>query len=259
VLPSKAKKSTTDLICSKCGEINTSNRKFCSRCGNAIEGGGVEPAKPTGGNWLERFTQLGARAMLVRRIIPAIVIGLTLLYAAVPSARTWVNDLPTRVQDAINPPGHVAVAAPQVQASTESNGHAGAASVDLNPLTYWQTQPQDGQPTLTMTFGVPVRLSEAIVRNGALDDKGDYRYFRRAKQVVVILQFVDGTQKQFPATLADSSITTLANVPVIAGQRLDLKNSKPVARMQIAVVSTYDAPVNSPLAITEIELFSEKG
>jgi hypothetical protein len=255
VLPSKPKKNTNDLICAKCGEINTSNRRFCSRCGNPIEGGQVNaPAAKS-----SRVGGLGLRGVLVRRVAPAVVVGLTLLYAAVPSARNWVNDLPGRAMDAIDPPGHVAVPSPPSQASTEIDDHTGAAALDLNPLTYWATQPQDTRPTLTMTFGVPVRVNEAIIRNGALDANNDYRYFRRARQVVVILQFVDGSQKQVPITLADSSITLLQGTRVIAGQRVSLHNSKPVARMQLAIVSAYDAPAGASLAITEVELLAEKG
>jgi hypothetical protein len=109
-----------------------------------------------------------------------------------------------------------------------------------------------------VTFGVPVKLKEAIVRNGALDSKSDYRFFRRARQVVIIMQFVDGSQKQRTMTFADSRITQLSGVNVIEGQHISIDSGKPVARLQFAVQSTYDAPANSPLAITEIEFFTEK-
>jgi hypothetical protein len=158
-----------------------------------------------------------------------------------------------------NPQGVASVSPPGPQATTEANGHPATAAVDLNPTTYWQTTAEDQQPTLTLTFGVPVRLKEMIVRNGALDENSDYRFFRRAKDVVITLQFADGKQKQFGATFADSSIATITGVKVIDGKHVDLKNSGLVARMQIVVASTYDAPANSPLAITEIEFFAKKG
>ena len=258
MLPSNLKKTKPgDLICDRCGEINTASRKFCARCGNPIEGGGVEPRKKKEG-W-KAFGGLTAGAVLLRRVAPAIVIGLTLLYAAVPSARGWMNDRKEALIDIVDPPTKVSVPSPQVQGSTEAPNHAANDAFDLNPLTYWQSQPQDNQPSLTMTFGVPVRVKEVIIRNGALDVNNDYRFFRRARQVVVVMQFVDGTAKQRDLTVGDSRIATISGVKVIDGQHIDFDTGKPVARLQIVVTSFYDAPPDSPLAITEIEFFTEKG
>jgi hypothetical protein len=258
VLPTNLKKKKADdLTCDRCGEINTANRKFCARCGNPIEGVTETTKKKKSGS--NPFSGLGARAMLLTRVIPVIVVGLTLLYAAVPSARGWMNDRKQSAIDLIDPPQTISVSSPLPQASTETDGHPATATVDLDPRTYWQSQPEDKQPSLTLNFGVPVRLKEMIVRNGALDENSDYRFFRRAKDVVIILQFADGKQKQFAATFADSSIATISGVKVIDGKRVDLKKSGLVARMQITVISTYDAPPGSPLAIAEIEFFTEKG
>lgn len=187
------------------------------------------------------------------------MIGLTLLYAAVPDARGWMNDRKDSLIDIVDPPKTVSVAAPQIEASTQGDGHAAADAADLNPLTSWQSSPTDPQATLTMTFGVPVTLKDMIIRNGALDADGDYRFFRRARQVVVIFEYVDNTQKQKQITLADSRIATISGTKVIDGQRVGLGSGSPVKRMQIAVTSTYDAPPDSPVAITEIEFFTEKG
>ena len=258
MLPSNLKKTKPgDLICDRCGEINTSNRRFCARCGQPIEGGGFEPTKKKAG-W-KPFGGLTAGALLLRRVAPVVVIGLTLLYAAVPSARDWMNDRKEALIDVVDPPSIVAVSPPQVQGSSEADDHLASAAVDLNPLTYWQSQAQDQQPSLTMSFGVPVKLKEAIVRNGALDADGDYRFFRRAQQVVIVMQFFDGSQTQREVTLADSRIATITGVNVIDGQRVKLDSGKPVARLQIIVMSSYDAPPDSPAAITEIEFFTERG
>jgi hypothetical protein len=257
VLPSNFKqKKAEDLICARCGEINTANRKFCARCGQAIEGGGVEPAtkKPS-----DRFGGLTKSALLLRRVVPIVVVGLTLLFVAVPSARDWLNDRKEALIDVVDPPSIEAVSAPRVQASTEDGEHAAADAVDLNPLTYWQSSPTDQQATLTFDFGVPVKLEEAIVRNGALDADGDYRFFRRARQVVVVMQFADGKQKQRQITLGDSRIATISGTQVIDGQTMKLESGSPVARLQIVVMSTYDAPPDSPVTLTEIEFFTERG
>jgi len=259
VLPTNLKKTKPgDLICDRCGEINTANRKFCARCGNPIEGGGVEPSKKKEG-WKPFGGGLTAGALLLRRVAPVVVVGLTLLYAAVPDARSWMNDRKESLIDIVDPPTTLSVSPPLAQGSTEATDHVARDAVDLNPLTYWQSQPQDQQPSLTMTFGVPVRLNEVIVRNGALNADNDYRFFRRARQVVVIMEFIDGTQKQRELTFGDSRIATIGGVSVIDGQRVSLDTGKPVARLQFAVVSSYDAPPDSPLAITEIEFFTEKG
>jgi hypothetical protein len=258
VLPSNLKKTKPgDLICDRCGEINTANRKFCARCGNPIEGGGVEPTKKKAG-W-KPFGGLTAGPLLLRRVAPVVVVGLTLLYAAVPSARDWMNDRKEALIDIVDPPTKLSVPSPQVQGSTEATDHVAGDAVDLNPLTYWQSQPQDQQPSLTMSFGVPIRVKEMIIRNGALDANSDYRFFRRARQVVVIMQFLDGSEKQRELTLGDSRIATISGVNVIDGQHINLDTGKPVARLQIVVTSSYDAPPDSPVAITEIEFFSEKG
>ena len=254
VLPSNLKKTKPgNLICDRCGEINTANRKFCARCGNPIEGGGVEPAKKKAG--FSAFGGMTAGAILLRRVAPVVVVGLTLLYAAVPDARGWVND---RKEALLNPKSRVTVTSPQAQGSTEDTAHPASGAVDLNPLTYWQSTPQDSQPSLTMSFGVPVRVTEAIIRNGALNADNDYRFFRRAKQITVTMQFVDGTAKQRQLTLSDSRIATIGGTRVIDGQHVKLDTGKPVARLQILVTSSYDAPPDSPVAITEIEFFSEK-
>ena len=251
------KKKADDLTCERCGEINTANRKFCARCGNPIEGVTEATKKKKEGS--NPFSGLGARALLLTRVIPIFVVGLTLLYAAVPSARDWMNDRKQSAFDLIDPPQTVSVSSPVPQATTETDEHPATATVDLNPATYWQSQPEDQQPALTLSFGVPVRLKEMIVRNGALDENSDYRFFRRARQIVIVLQFADGSQKQREVTLADSSIGKISGVNVIDGQHVDLKNNGLVARMQIVVMSTYDAPPSSPLAITEIEFFTERG
>jgi hypothetical protein len=255
VLPTNLKKQKADdLICTRCGEINTANRKFCARCGQAIEGGGVEETKKKSGDLFGSGLTTGA--LLLRRVAPVVVVALTLLYAAVPSARGWVND---KKESLLNPKSTVSVQSPQTQGSTEGDGHGASNAVDLNPLTYWQSSPTDQQATLTMTFGVPVKVTEIIIRNGALNADGDYRFFRRARQAVVIFQFVDGSQKQKQVTFADSRIATISGTNVIDGQKIKLESGSAVARMQIAVTSTYDAPPNSPVAITEIEFFAEKG
>ena len=44
-----------------------------------------------------------------------------------------------------------------------------------------------------------------------LDADGDYRFFRRARQVVVIFEYVDNTQKQKQITLADIDVLARAN------------------------------------------------
>ncbi len=196
-----------------------------------------------------------AGAILLRRVAPVVVIGLTLLYAAVPGARGWVNE---QKDSLINPKSRVSVSSPQAQATTEDAAHAAGGAVDLNPLTYWQSSGQDPQPSLTMTFGVPVHVTELIIRNGALDANNDYRFFRRARQVGVIMVFVDGTSKQSQLTLGDSRIATISGTNVIDGQHVKLDTGKPVARLQFVVTSSYDAPPDSPVAITEIEFFTEK-
>jgi hypothetical protein len=196
-----------------------------------------------------------AGAILLRRVAPVVVIGLTLLYAAVPDARGWINE---RKDALLNPKSTVSVSSPQTQGSSEDTAHPASDAVDLNPLTYWQSSPQEQQPSLTMNFGVPVHVTEVIVRNGALNADNDYRFFRRARQVVVIMEFVDRTQKQREITLADSRIGTISGVNVIDGQRVSLDTGKPVSRLQFVVTSSYDAPPDSPVAVTEIEFFSEK-
>jgi hypothetical protein len=258
VLPANIKKKRADdLTCQRCGEINTANRKFCARCGQPIEGVSEPTKKKKSGS--NPLAGMGARAMLITRIVPVIVVGLTLLYAAVPSARDWMNERKDSVIHVFDPKTVSSVTPPSPQATTEADGHPATAVVDLNPTTYWLSSPDDPQPSLTFSFGVPVRLKEMILRNGALNENSDYRFFRRAKDVVITLQFADGKQKQFGATFADSSIATISGVKVIDGQHVDLKNSGLVAKMQIVVASTYAAPAGSPLAVTEIEFFSEKG
>jgi hypothetical protein len=258
VLPANLKqKKADDLICTRCGEINTPNRKFCARCGQAIEGGGVEPEKKKRSTG--PFGGLTTSALLLRRVAPVVVVGLTLLYAAVPGARDWMNDRKDALIDIVDPPTVVSVSSPQIEASTEGDGHSASDAVDLNPLTYWQSSPTDQQATLTMSFGVPVKLTEAIIRNGALDADGDYRFFRRARQVVVVMEYVDGSQKQRAITIGDSRIATISGTNVIDGQRVKLDSGSPVARLQLVVMSSYEAPPDSPVAITEIEFFTEKG
>jgi hypothetical protein len=258
VLPSNFKqKKADDLTCARCGEINTSNRKFCARCGAPIEGGGEEPKKKKAG---DRFgTGLTTSALLLRRVAPVVVVALTLLFLAVPDARGWLNDRKESLIDVFDPPSIESVSAPRVQASTEADDHVASNVVDLNPLTYWQSSATDQQATLTFDFGVPVKLHEAIVRNGALNADGDYRFFRRAREIVVVMQFVDGKQKERRITLRDSRIAQLNGTQIIDGQTIGLDSGSAVARMQIVVMSTYDAPPDSPVTLTEIEFFTERG
>jgi hypothetical protein len=183
----------------------------------------------------------------------------TLVYAVAPGARDWVNGRATSIKHLVKPQKVVEVSGAVAQGSTEVAGHEASSSVDLNPLSYWQTQPQDARPTLTFTFGVPAKVSELIVRNGALDASGDYRLFRRAKQVQLVYQRADGTQKTQQITFADSSLDQISGRNVIFGQKIKLDNSAALSKLQVIVQSTYDAPAGAPLTITEIEFFVKSG
>jgi hypothetical protein len=263
VLPSNLKRtSAEDYLCDRCGELNTSNRKFCARCGNALKGSPTTPGRKQrvrAEGAPERFGGMGVRGLLLRRIIPAVLLLSTLIYAAVPSARDSVNDGFESAKEIVFPKETVTVSPPQPKASTEAAGHEVTAAVDLNPLTYWQSLPEDQRPTITFNFGVPIRVTEAIVRNGALDANGDYRFFRRARQVSLVFRLADGSEKRREITLQDSRIATINGVQIIDGQKVKLDAGGQVVSMQLTVESAYDALPGSPLTFTEFEFFAEKG
>jgi hypothetical protein len=250
-----------DLICPQCGEGNAPERKFCSRCGESLA-----IAETVKRKWWQRFlpkkksgTKHPSKASVkakrglsastvaaIRKVVTVLAIVVAFALALVPPFRSWANDhfvqpvtdkwhdFVTQEFDPVNPSGP-----PTATAETPDN--PGTFAVDLNGDTFWLAPAAAGQAVLTLTFAEPVDLDRALIQNGARDQ---FSTFSRAHE----LHLVFDTGQTDDIALKDQPDP----------QKVTIHNGHGITSVEIHIQSTYAAIGNPDMAITEIELFTER-
>jgi hypothetical protein len=256
-----------DLICGECGEGNPPARKFCSRCGESLVSAEVvkrpwwkrlwpqkkvktlEAGERPGKAGVKAKKKLGRETMLAaRKVFTTAAIVVVALIAVVPPFRNWTQD--TFVQPVKNKwndfttqqfvPVNPTAALP----SSQTPDNPATNAIDNAGNTFWVAPAGNGEVVLVLVFGdKPVNLDKAIIQNGARDS---FAQFSRAQK----LHLVFDTGKSADIDLKDAPDQ----------QKVSISNGHGIKRVDIHIVSTYQALGNPPppVAISEIELFQQK-
>jgi len=256
-----------DLICGECGEGNPPSRKFCSRCGESLGSAEVvkrpwwkrlwpqkkvkqlEVGERPGKAGVKAKKKFGQETMLaLRKVVTTAAIIIVAAIALLPPVRNWAqdtfvqpvkdkwNDYTTQQFVPVNPAAALATTQTPENPATNAIDHAGN--------TFWVAPAGNGEPVLVLTFGgQTVNLDKAIIQNGARDS---FAQFSRAQK----LHLVFNTGKTTDINLKDAPDQ----------QKVGISNGHGITQVEIHIVSTYQAfgAPPPPVAISEIELFSEK-
>jgi hypothetical protein len=249
-----------DLVCGSCGEANLPTRRFCSRCGNELEGAEVVKApwwrrilpkrKPREARTIEPDTGIaktGQRRQHKKSIFPAIrrfaavaAILAGLLYAAVPGVRNVLNTQAVSARQRVEKMvfgTYAPVRAVKATSKPVVKGHPADAAVDGHWNTYWST-PVNGARRLTLTFQEPVELRKALIRGGIV---GDLRASQRPRTLHLVYPSGKGQD--------------LAMKDMTDPQEFELDSHGKVASLEIYVQDMYANAESKQVTVSEVELF----
>jgi hypothetical protein len=268
VLPPSRKLQPGDQVCGECGEGNSPNRRFCSRCGHSLAEAEVVRAK-----WWRKLlprrrkrvvaagTRPGRKGVKARRggvgrligtvfrtvmkIVGIVVLIGGIVYASYAPFRTWTNGEVNSVEQAVlgkARPDLAQIHAFGSKASAQLPAHPGPAAVDGFTNTYWQAADNvpTREPLLTLTFDQPVTINRIIIRIGAT------AAFQKLDRPSV-LHIVYDTGKVEDLTTKDTPDP----------QTLTVKNGAQVKSMTIQVTGLFRSAGATDMAITEIEFYGK--
>ncbi len=258
-----------DLICGNCGEGNTPNRKFCSRCGDSLVEAAIVEAP-----WWHRFrrrrgpktVKLGAEkgkaatggslhaprldirhlvSTIYRkaRVVVAVAIVVAgVIYGVFPPFRHEVNSIFTSEKKKLTgivDRKFVPIHPVKCTAKSQVAGHSGGLVCDGFFNDYWLAPFQASpEPTITMTFAHPVTITMLILHNGAF---GQYVQDGRPSS----LHLVFSNDESFTITPLDTQQT----------QKFVIKHAVLIKSIVFQVTATYPGTQGANVAISEIELF----
>jgi hypothetical protein len=277
--PPSRKINPGDLICGKCGEGNTADRKFCRRCGNTLVeavvakrpwykrfiptkkvkrvDAGARPDSGGGGRGVASSGRVFRGKVLGKLHGPKRILGVLALLGlgtvlVVPSLREQAVDRGdgaiSRVRRIIKPTYSPISLDPDLAESSSHRAGSDAAMVtDSNTLTYWLARPDDVQPSVTVTFVEPSDVEHVLVHPGMQEDGGKViRPDPRPRQVLFRVLDESGTVEEVEATLDDED----------GFQQIDIGVDAAVS-VETIIENCYPDPVVSVCAITELE-FQQK-
>ncbi|WP_086830113.1 hypothetical protein, partial [Allokutzneria sp. NRRL B-24872] len=253
-----------DLICGECGQPNTPTRKFCNRCGTSLADAEVVRAKWWRRLWnflfRRRTRKAGARpgkkgerrqGRFRETVLPklrmasgVVLLLMTLTYAFYPPASQWVNgqvEAAKRRVLAWISPEFAPIRPTSATATAQLPGHEAVAAVDAYTNTYWAASERAVSPALVLTFKDPANLDRILVTSGA---KGDFLGNHRPKR----LHLVYSTDKAEDVDLKDTP----------EPQQSPLKLGKDATSVQVHVTEVFRSISGHDVALTELELFTQK-
>ncbi|WP_055529189.1 zinc ribbon domain-containing protein [Streptomyces graminilatus] len=168
-----------DVECAGCGTANPAGRRFCRRCGSALDA----PAAEVSASWWQRLThrlregrrrrRLGRRSggwATARRAIGVLVVLGVLgggVYAAVPYVSRLLGDARDRVAET------TPVTPKTVKASSSATGHPAAYAADGTWTNWWAPRnPAKGQ-WVEAEFSGAFDLLHLVVLSGASGERQD--------------------------------------------------------------------------------------
>jgi hypothetical protein len=246
-----------ELVCTRCGAGNDSQRRFCRRCGEALTtASGTRRA-----SWWRRFWrwlvaprvyEAGDRRRIVRpspwpRRLILLGIVLILVVVAIGPGRVVFRWGVTEIKDRITTAGPITPAAARAAASAA--GHGPEQLIDGARNRYWAAPAGKAVGDwVEVDLPRPERLLYIIITTGISGDKKEFLTEGRPHEVEVKV-----TNKAGEVTT-----TTLQLLDKPDPQRFTVKVSDAV-RVRLTVHSTYGEPPGKLTAIAEVELFGRDG
>ena len=252
-----------DKVCGDCGEGNPATRRFCSRCGGALDtaqvvhipwyrrifrrrqrpvptpsgdgNGGGGPTPPA-----QRRRRQRPIGKIIRRTIALILLVGGLLYATVPDFRSYVYAKGIETKNAVVNavmPQYPPVRPIETTATGQIPKHEAVMATDGFTNTYWAC-PVAGPQHLSVKFQEPVRPRRLLIRAGII---GNFQGSNRPKK----LHLVYPNGKSDDVSLADNTDP----------QELKIDPGEPIGSIEIQIVELYVSTQSREVAISEIEFF----
>jgi len=167
---------------------------------------------------------------------------MSILYGVAPGLRERINEpaieLKDRALEYISPELNP-LSPTSARSSTSSlSGHEPRLAIDGGVNTVWQADGNQELPTLTVTFGDPVRIDQLIVRNGSADG------FKDTQRPSVLLFIYDS---------GGTATVELGDFP--DPQTIDIEDGKDVTSVDIQILDVYPSLDSSDVSVSEIEFF----
>ncbi|MGC5033654.1 NADase-type glycan-binding domain-containing protein [Micromonospora sp. DT229] len=242
-----------DVVCPACATGNARDRRFCRRCGAALDTVRPGPAAPVSW-WRRLYRALIRRARWLVRprsggwgVVHRI--GTLLLAAALLAGLGYgVVRLGARSSDAVRDrlADPEPVSPVSVHASSQARSHPAELVVDGLSNSYWAPAgngPGSGE-YVELTFGTPFRLLDLIVHSGVSAQRDVF--LRQARPAELELTVFTGQ---------GGSETTTLRLADQAGPQTFRQVFPDVVRIRLTVRQSYGAAADRRTAIAEVEIF----
>jgi len=284
VRPDPVDLGPADVYCGACGAGNATGRSFCRRCGaeladavasvrppwwrrawHAVQdrfgrrrtyAAGERPqgwsgagGSTEGGRSRRRWRpRLPTRLSLGRMALPLAL--LSLVGFGIAPVRAMVTEKAFGAYHEVRgvvAPRFVPVSASGATATSAQDGHAAAAAIDQNTLTWWAEGAvgRGRGARLVVRFDRPVDLDRMTVHNGAAE--AAYPFQPRVRGLRVTLRGPDGAVGESRLVLADRR----------GLQELEVSGSG-VTTVTLRVLSTYAGQKGTAASLAEVGFFSKQ-
>ncbi|MER6462027.1 discoidin domain-containing protein [Streptomyces sp. NPDC001228] len=262
-----------DLICGDCGQGNAPRRRFCARCGGALDQaetvrrrwwhrlrpsrgprqialtGDATGRRSSAEQEIDQPGERRRRWFLRGQIATSGVIALsTLAYASYPPLRQYVNHevgIVRHQAEGVLESQYDSVRPNTVTASTSLPGHGPEQAADQFGNTFWAARFQEkgdapNKPrSLTFHFDRLVTLNQVVITVGAL-----HEFAAHGRPSVIALSFSNGVSMNL--TLKDSRNP----------QKFDLDRAIGVKSLKMTVEDEFPGDKHDDVAVTEVQFFS---
>ncbi|MFG2062684.1 NADase-type glycan-binding domain-containing protein [Micromonospora sp. NPDC048871] len=251
--PPEPEEGSGDVVCPVCATGNPRGRRFCRRCGAALDSVRPGPAAPV--SWWRRLWRALIRGVrwLVRPrsggwgVVHRI--GTLLLISALLAGLGYgVVQLGTRASDAVR--DRIADPEPvspvSVRGSSQARSHPAELVVDGLSNSYWAPAangPGSGE-YVELAFNTPFRLLDLIIHSGVSAQRDVF--LRQARPAELELTVWNGQ---------GGSETTTLRLADQAGPQTFRRVFPDVMRIRLTVRHSYGGAADRRTAIAEVEIF----
>ncbi|MEQ4302950.1 hypothetical protein ABNF97_16390 [Plantactinospora sp. B6F1] len=251
--PPEPDEGSGDVVCPACATGNPRDRRFCRRCGTALDAARPGPAAPV--SWWRRLCRALFRAArwLVRRRsggwglvhrIGTLLLAVALLAGLGYGVVRLGASASDAVRDRLADPEPVSPVS--VHASSQARSHWAGLVVDGLSNSYWAPAENGAGhgEYVELTFGTPIRLLDLIIHPGVSAQRDVFLRQARPAQ----LELTVWTSQNGPAT----SMLRLADQ---AGPQTFRRVFPDVVRIRLTVRQSYGSAADRRTAIAEVEIF----